>query len=117
MPRVKDLAPYAASITRISLAYICGIVKTVLKAGEHDENDLQYLFYAPFCHVFASNDHLHRSLWPAVSGPAFFVWGEELKRDLRLRADLREQDPQHVAGMRPIDLPNSVISAACNRWR
>jgi hypothetical protein len=117
MPRVKDLAPYAAAITRISLTYGCGIAKGMLKAGPHDVTDLQYLFYAPFCHVFASNDCLHRSLWPAVSGPAFFLWGEELKKDLRLRADLREQDPQRVAGTRPIDLPDSVINAACNRWR
>ena len=116
-PRVKDRAPYAAAITRISLTYVCGIAKGMLKAGPHDVTDLQYLFYAPFCHVFASNDCLHRSLWPAVSGPAFFLWGEELKKDLRLRADLREQDPQRVAGTRPIDLPDSVINAACNRWR
>jgi hypothetical protein len=115
--RVRDLAPYAAAITRISLVYVCGIRKGILKAGPHDETDLQYLFYAPFCHVFASNDHLHRCLWPAVSGPAFFLWGEDLKKDLRLRADLREQDPQRVAGTRPVELPDSVISAACNRWR
>ena len=115
--RVKDVAPYAAAITRTSLVYVCGITKGLLKAGPHDENDLQYLFYAPFCHVFASNDQLHRGLWPAVSGPAFFIWGEELKKDLRRRADLREQNPQAVAGLRPIDLPGSVISAACNRWR
>ncbi len=117
MHRVKDLAPYAAAITRISLVYVCGIAKDLLKAGPNDETDLQYLFYAPFCHVFASNDHLHRGLWPAVSGPAFFIWGEDLKKDLRRRADLREQNPQRVAGTRPIDLPDSVINAACDRWR
>ncbi len=119
IPRLKDYAPYAAFITRLSLVYICGITKGLVKAGPHDVGDMQYLFYAPFCHVVASNDKLHRALWPAVAGhaPAFFIWGDDLKQDLRIRADLRELDPSRVAGMSPVQLPNSVINAACNRWK
>lgn len=117
--RLRDHAPYAAFITQLSLVYICGITKGFLKAGSHDIGDMQYLFYAPFCHVFASNDKLHRALWPALAGhaPAFFIWGDDLKRDLRIRADLRAQDPNRVAGTRPIQLQYSVINAACNRWK
>jgi hypothetical protein len=90
-----------------------------VKAGDHDVGDMQYLFYAPFCHVFASNDKLHRTLWPAVQQhiPAFFIWGDDLKKDLRARADLREQDPQRVAGPIPIALPHSVVNAACSHWK
>lgn len=76
IPRLKDYAPYAAFITRLSLVYICGITKGLVKAGPHDVGDMQYLFYAPFCHVFASNDKLHRALWPAVAGHApVFLFG------------------------------------------
>lgn len=114
--RVQDYAPYAAFRTRLSLAYICGITKELLRAGEHDVADMQYLFYAPWCHVFASNDKLHRTLWPAVArhAKAFFIWGNDLKKDLTARAQSRAQDPDRVAGCVPIRLPDSVVNAACD---
>lgn len=119
IPRLQDYARYAAYITRLSLVYICGITKGLVKAGDHDVGDMQYLFYAPFCHVFASNDKLHRTLWATVQRhiPTFFIWGDDLKKDLRIRADLREQSPARVAGPIPITLPDSVINAACNQWK
>jgi hypothetical protein len=45
--------------------------------------DLQYLFYAPFGMVFVSHDKLQRDLWPATTTQASFVWGDELKEDLK----------------------------------
>ncbi len=116
IPRVQDYAPYAAFITRLSLVYICGITKELLRAGEHDVADMQYLFYAPWCHVIGSNDKLHRTLWPAVArhAKAFFMWGNDLKKDLTARAELRARDPDRVAGRVPIRLPGSVVNAACD---
>jgi hypothetical protein len=114
--RVQDYAPYGAFITRLSLVYICAITKELLSAGEQDVADMQYLFYAPWCHVFASNDKLHRTLWPAVAqhAKAFFMWGDDLwgddlKNDLTAPAGLCAQDPERVAGSVPIRLPGSAV--------
>jgi hypothetical protein len=114
--RLRDFAPYSASLVRIYFAYLGGLGKEFLRSDKHDLSDLRYLFYAPFVKVFCSADNLHRSLWPAASGAAFFINGIDLKNDLRQRAALRKENPESVAGMRPVRLPDSVVNQAHERW-
>ena len=94
-----------------SVALACGFVSP----RKSDFLDLQYLFYTPFCLAFTSRDRLQRDLWPATKGVrAIFIWGDDLKADLKRRAKLRKENPQRVAGSVPLELPGSVINEV---WR
>jgi hypothetical protein len=87
---VRAWAPYATSIARIGMVF-CGCL-TLRYVTWRPTNvlDLQYLFYAPFGMVFASQDRLHRQLWPATTTGAEFVWGADLKEDLKRYVESRK---------------------------
>ena len=117
--RVCDYAPYAAAIVRLYLVFVTALSRGLIGPRRSHQADLQYLFYAPFCMAFVSSDHLHRDLWRAGAVPstATFIWGPELK------ADLKERSAKRVAmtsdewtahrrkyGMFPLPLPNSVTN-------
>lgn len=108
--RVKDFAPFAASITRLTLTYQFGLARGFFGPRRSDMCDLEYLYYAPFCRFFVSGDRLHKSLWGAATTNAQFCTGEELKADLKRRAEMRKEFPEKVAGRQPIPLENSVIT-------
>lgn len=115
--RVKDFAPFATSVTRITLAYQFGLARGFFGPRRSDMCDLEYLYYAPFCKFFVSNDRLHKSLWPATTTTAMFCNGKELQADLGCRAKLRKDDPRRVAGMYPIPLENSFVTAMFQHLR
>jgi hypothetical protein len=110
--RLIDIAPYAASIAKLWFIYIIGLARGIIGPRRSDVRDLEYLFYAPFCDVFVSNDALQARLWPAASSQAFFCNGQRLKEDLAMRARLRAANPARVAGMRPVPIEGSVVSEA-----
>jgi hypothetical protein len=107
---VKDYAPFATSITRLTFAYQFGLAKGFFGPRRSDVCDLEYLYYAPFCRFFVSGDRLHKSLWAAATTNAQFCTGAELKADLKRRAELRKEAPEKVAGPTPIPLENSLIT-------
>jgi hypothetical protein len=118
---VESLASYAGSVLKLHLSYLAGLVRGFIGPRQTDHVDLQYLFYAPFCMVFASVDRLHRSLWPAASGINSFVWGPDLKRELAERIVIRENmTPEEREaktkeyGFYPIELSGSIITEV---WR
>jgi hypothetical protein len=46
--------------------------------------DIAYLYYLPFCMVFASSDNLHKRVVPLFLRPdQSFVEGPDLKADLK----------------------------------
>ena len=108
--RVKDYAPFATSITRLTLAYQFGLARGFFGPRRSDMCDLEYLYYAPFCKFFISGDRLHKNLWGATTTNAQFCTGSELKSDLKRRAELRKESPDKVAGPNPVPLENSVIT-------
>lgn len=91
MRSVIEFAPYAVSVLRLFLAFVCGLARGFIGPRPTNYIDLQYLYYSPFCMVFVSNDKFHREMWGATSGVHSFVWGKELKDDLRRRIDIRAQ--------------------------
>ena len=95
MPRVKDLAPYAASVLRLYLTFIGGLGRGFIGPRPSHYLDLQYLFYAPFCMVFVSSDKFHRGMWPAASGENTFIWGPDLKKELQQRIEMRSKMTEH----------------------
>jgi len=108
--RVKDYAPFATSVVRLSLVYQFSLVRGIIGPRRSDICDLEYLYYAPFCRFFISGDRLHKSLWQATTTKAMFCNGVEVKADLKRRAELRKEDPDKVAGPEPIPLKDSVLN-------
>jgi hypothetical protein len=108
--RVKDYAPFAISVTRLSLTYQWGLLRGFIGARRSHISDLEYLYYSPFCKFFVSSDRLHKTLWQAATTKALFCDGQALKADLKRRAELRKQFPDLVAGPRPIPLESSILT-------
>lgn len=79
---IKEFAPYAAHCLKANL--LLGFGGQRLKQPHpHDLRDLEYLYYLPFCEVFASDDKLHRKLVPLLKRPDQMLVGLELEEDLR----------------------------------
>ena len=95
MPRIKDVAPYAASVLRLYLTFVGGLGRGFIGPRPTHYIDLQYLFYAPFCMVFVSSDKFHRDMWPATSGRNNFIWGPDLKKELKQRIEMRSRMTGH----------------------
>jgi hypothetical protein len=88
---VRAWAPYATSVARLSMVFCCCLTLRYVTWRSTNVLDLQYLFYAPFGMVFVSHDRLHRQLWPAATTNAEFVWGADLKEDLKEYVDARKR--------------------------
>lgn len=88
-PRPFDeFAPYAAYILKINLFFYLCVDKSFLAASHKGKQtnivDLSYLYYLPFCMVFASNDSLHiRIAQLFMEQGQTFVIGQDLKEDLK----------------------------------
>ena len=54
MPSVNEFAPYAVSVLRLFLAFVCGLARGFVGPRPTNYIDLQYLYYAPFCMGFCS---------------------------------------------------------------
>lgn len=114
---LREGAPYAASVTQVFFAWIALQAKGFHGQRKSDMCDLEYLFYAPFCKVFASCDRLHKVLWSAATTTAIWCDGFELLDDLAVRAELRKNDPDRVKGLYPIPLEGSVITRVFEQLR
>lgn len=97
-PRIVEFAPYAAHVLTVemffSFALGAGLESTVRKSHKVD---LAYLYYLPFCMVFASNDRFHeRTARLFLTGEQVFIWGSYLKSDLRRLDEHYSQLPEDV---------------------
>jgi hypothetical protein len=112
--RIRDFAPYAASVLKLYLSFIGGLGRGFIGPRPSHYVDLQYLFYAPFCMVFVSEDKFHGEMWQAASGRSTFVWGHDLKADLNVRFAARKEmtEEQLIAhgekyGFYPVEIEGS----------
>lgn len=83
-PHIRRFAPYFTYVLSVDLVFLFGIGAGLIGRGRPSHKiDVAYLYYLPFCMVFTSNDHLHKSLVPLfLRTNQSFVAGEELKADL-----------------------------------
>jgi hypothetical protein len=85
---VRQFAPYAYHCLKaILLLHTCTRHKLI---GFKPTNniDLEYLFYLPFCQVFASNDKLHRLIAPKLLREnQAFISGQNLQDDMKSLSD------------------------------
>ena len=84
-PALPTFAPYAAYVMSVDLFFAVGIAADVIGRGRPTHKvDMSYLYYLPFCMVFASMDKLHAWTVPVFLGEdQEFVWGADLKADLK----------------------------------
>lgn len=125
-----EFAPYAAYVLRIDLFfYLCMMLGLESKERPSHKIDLAYLYYLPFCHVFVSNDKLHKRIAPLfMEQDQMFVSGFDLKSGLHLIDEHFSQLPDEIkelgtmkfAVYPPKDI-NSVIHQTwdkyCPAWR
>lgn len=99
---LQRFAPYAAYCLRVHLLLLVFTRNKVVKWLPTNLLDVQYLYYAPFCQVFSSNDNLHQVMAPHVlRGDQMFISGTALKSDLRRLADRRDAlDEEELAAER-----------------
>jgi hypothetical protein len=86
-PRQKfsDFAPYAAYALTVEIFFQVALGAGLI-GGERpsDRTDIAYLFYLPFCMILISSDDLHRRASPLfMREDQSFVWGQDLKVDLK----------------------------------
>ncbi len=87
-------APYAAHCLRVETMFLVGMAHNMKNFGTKPSNliDLQYLFYAPFCMIFSSNDKLLIDLAPLIlRANQSFVTLQELKASLDTVAQRRKE--------------------------
>lgn len=83
-PAIHDFAPYFRYVLSVELFFYLAIAADLISRDRPSNKvDLAYLYYLPFCMVFASSDHLHARVVPLFLRPnQTFVEGASLKADL-----------------------------------
>jgi hypothetical protein len=123
-PPLRQFAPYAHYVLRVMLMLFVACRDRWLNWDPTHLIDAQYLFYLPFCSVFASDDRVHRLLGPQLLRAAerdaslrqSFVPGKLLKEGLKEIAafeDSPSSDQRPPRGDYPPALENNVI---CWLW-
>jgi hypothetical protein len=113
-------APYAAYCLRVHFLLLVFTHNGLIPWNPTNLLDIQYLYYAPFCQVFSSNDALHSVLAPYALRPdQLFIPGTALKADLRQLADRRDSLSERervgesfALGSYPPPSKDSVVSEA-----
>lgn len=97
-PPLNRYAPYAAHVIKVEIFFHICVSRGLISADRPSNKiDIAYLHYLPFCHVFVSGDKLHRSTAKLfISRNQKFVWGPDLKEDLKRLNNHYLQLPEEV---------------------
>lgn len=83
LPKLADFAPYAYFCFRVYTTFIIGVSTGAISTRATNVIDLEYIWYLPFCWIFASSDFFHKQLVPPfLRADQEFVDGTILKADL-----------------------------------
>jgi hypothetical protein len=115
---LATFAPYAAHIFTVNVMLALGM-STLWISSKPQNNvvDASYLYYLPFCMVFASGDKLHARLVPHLKREnQEFVWGPDLRAALRelhayyvtRRVEIGAAGPEALPFVPPTDVDNLV---------
>lgn len=82
-PALSTFAPYFRHVLGVELFFYYARSANLISERITNKVDIDYLYYLPFCMVFASNDKLHRATVPLFKrSDQSFVWGFDLKTDI-----------------------------------
>lgn len=97
-PPLNRYAPYAAHVIKVEVFFHICVSRGFISADRPSNKiDIAYLHYLPFCNVFISGDKLHRSTASFFLGKnQRFVWGPDLKADLKKLNEHYLELPQEV---------------------
>ncbi len=112
-PPIREFAPYFRYVFSVDLFFYLAIAADLIsRVRPSNKVDLAYLYYLPFCMVFASSDNLHARMAPLFLRPdQTFVDGAALKADLNkldqyyasLSEDIKSQGVFKFATYPPTD--------------
>lgn len=119
---LEQFAPYAYFVLRLQLFFEIALASGKISTDRPSNlNDLSYLFYLPFSMVFVSSDRLHRACAPLfLRFDQEFIWGLDLKADLRANNDALMQLPEAdrlrgLIALNPQPHPGSQIAILHDR--
>lgn len=118
---LSSFAPFATHVFKVDLLYLIGVARGFI-SGERASNrvDMAYLYYLPFCMVFASGDRLHERTVPLfLSQDQRYIRATDLKAALAeldvyfesLPDHVKEQGVMRFAGFPPSTLDNEVTKS------
>jgi len=83
-PPLSRYAPYAAYVLKVDLFFQLALSANLIATTKPSNRmDIAYLYYLPFCMLFASSDKLHRTCAPLfLRANQSLAWGPDLKRSL-----------------------------------
>jgi hypothetical protein len=111
-PPLSIFAPYCHHVVWIDAFLDIAVRSNLIGTRPSNRVDIAYLYYLPFCMVFASSDRIHERTVPLfLSGDQIFVSGADLKRDLgrlneyylRLPEEIRRQGVMRFASYPPTE--------------
>ena len=124
-PPLSKFAPYAAYVFTVEMFFHISIAANLISSQRPSNRaDIAYLFYLPFCMMFVSSDKLHRRTANLfLRSDQDFVWGSDLKADLRrlnkhyltLPEEERDQGIMRIARHPPIQ-GGFLTTALWRRW-
>jgi hypothetical protein len=84
-PQLRRFAPYVYHVLSIEIFYHIAVNSSLIDSERKSNKiDISYLFYLPFCNIFVSTDKIHKRCATLFMGERQeFVWGPDLKNDLR----------------------------------
>ncbi len=124
-PSLSTFAPYAAYALTVEIFFHIALAAG-LESSDRPSNrtDMAYLFYLPFCMMFVSSDKFHRRMVkPFLREDQLFVWGPDLKNDLKRINDFYSSFPEEERkkgvmklATRPPSDRDFLTTTLWNRW-
>lgn len=127
---IREFAPYFTHIFSVDLFFYLAIAADLIaRTKRTNKVDFAYLYYLPFCMVFASSDNLHSAVVPHfLRADQSFIKGTDLKADLAkldqyysaLPPETKRRGVFHFAKYPPSDssfLVTQLWDKHCPLWR
>ena len=116
---INAILPYTSYCLRAALIFHFGLAFALVSTRATNRLDLEYFYYAPFCHLFSSGDKFHRKMASLINNEKVFVEGSALKADLANLAKHRMmmESQGNADGSRNSVPPSNEASITYQAWK